>query len=158
MKFEQVIKQIYEKSPLQKKKLQNFLASQPSSFFKEVDKFISDYEGYLESQDISFSYAIDAYLKMCKDMVKSQIYFMKTNKYPMENQDQAFEEIYNSKNEMQSYMIGLALSQYLWITHYKMFNHLKEVLQQNKEKIKSYLEIGPGHGLFFKETDKFIEY
>ena len=77
---------------------------------------------------------------------------MKTDKYPLEDQNQAFEEVYNSKKEMQSYMIGLALSQYLWVTHYKMFNHLKEVLQQNKEKIKSYLEIGPGHGLFFKEA------
>ncbi len=96
--------------------------------------FISQYTEYLVSQDISFDYAIDAYLKMCKDMVKSQIFFMKTDKYPMENQDQAFEEVYNSKKEMQSYMVGLALSQYLWSTHYEMFNHLKEALQQNKEK------------------------
>jgi len=143
---------IYNKSPLQKKKIEGYLSSQPTSFFKEADKFIFDYSGYLKEEGLSFEYAVDAYLKMCSDMVKCQIFFMKYDKYPLEDQEQAFEEVYNSKKEMQSYMVGLALSQYLWGTHYKMFNHLKEVLQQNKEKIKSYLEIGPGHGLFFKEA------
>ena len=74
------------KSPLQKKKIESYLACQTRSFFKEADKFIADYSGYLESQGISFDYAIDAYLKVCKGMVKSQVYFMKTDKYPMENQ------------------------------------------------------------------------
>ena len=78
MTFDQVIKQIYTKSPLQKKKLESYLATQPRSFFKEANKFISDYSGYLEAQGVSFDYAINAYLKMSKDMVKSQIYFMKT--------------------------------------------------------------------------------
>lgn len=151
-----VIDSIYQKSPLQKKKLESYLASQPSSFHNEASMFISQYTGYLVSQDISFDYAIDAYLKMCKDMVKSQIYFMKTDKYPMENQDQAFEEVYNSKKEMQSYMVGLALSQYLWSTHYEMFNHLKDGLHKNKKNIYNYLEIGPGHGLFLKEAIKII--
>jgi len=49
-------------------------------------------------------------------------------------------------------MIGLALSQYLWSTHYEMFNHLKSEVKKNKNKINSYLEIGPGHGLFLKNA------
>ena len=152
MNFNQVVKQIHTKSPLQKKKLKSYLATQPTSFFNEADEFVRNYSRYLEAQGVSFDYAIDAYLKMCKDMVKSQIYFMKKNKYPMEDQEQAYEEVYNSKKEMQSYMIGLALSQYLWGTHYAMFRHLTERLKNNSGKINSYLEIGPGHGLFFKEA------
>ena len=152
MNFNQVLEQIYTKSPLQKKKLEKYLASQSTSFFQEANKFIDDYSGFLESKDISFDYAVDAYLKMCKDMVKSQIYFIKTNKYPLEDQSQAFDEVYNSKKEMQSYMVGLALSQYLWGTHYEMFKHLTERLKNSNGEINSYLEIGPGHGLFFKEA------
>ena len=53
---------------------------------------------------------------------------------------------------MLSYMIGLALSQYLWNTHYEMFNHLTSEVKKNKNKINSYLEIGPGHGLFLKNA------
>jgi|APSaa5957512535_1039671.scaffolds.fasta_scaffold14151_2 2-polyprenyl-3-methyl-5-hydroxy-6-metoxy-1,4-benzoquinol methylase len=150
--FKYVIDSINKKSPLQKKKLESYISGQPEAFFNDADQFINNYSRYLNSQGLSFDYAIDAYLKMCKDMVKSQIYFMKKNKYPMEDQEQAYEEVYNSKKEMQSYMIGLALSQYLWGTHYAMFRHLTERLKNNSGKINSYLEIGPGHGLFFKEA------
>ena len=154
--FEQIVDQICLKSPLQKKKLKSYLSTRSVNFFNEADKFTSDYSSYLESQGLSFEYAIDAYLKMCKDMVKSQIYFMKMDKYPLEDQDQAFDEVYNSKDEMQSFMVGLALSQYLWGTHYEMFRHFTEGLQNNKKRIKSYLEIGPGHGLFFKKAIETI--
>ena len=97
MTFEKVITKIYNKSPLQKKKLEKHLLDQPKSFFIEAEQFISDYSKFLDAQGITFEYAIDAYLKMCKDMVKSQIYFMKYDKYPLEDQSQAFEEVYNSK-------------------------------------------------------------
>ena len=156
MDFQQVLKQIYDKAPLQKKKLERYLVKKPNFFFKEADQFISDYSRYLNSQGLSFHFAIDAYLKMCKDMVKSQVYFIKTGKYPVNNQNQAFQEVYNSKKEMQSFMIGLALSQYLWSSHYEIFNHLKTNLKRNKIKIKRYLEIGPGHGLFLKEAIKTL--
>jgi hypothetical protein len=43
MTFDQVIKQIYTKSPLQKKKLKSYLATQPTSFFDEADKIIGFY-------------------------------------------------------------------------------------------------------------------
>lgn len=148
--FDSVIEIICQKSPMQKKKLESYLASQSTSFFQEADEFISDYSGYLKSQGISFDYAIDAYLKMCKDMVISQIYFMKTDKYPLEDQNQAFEEVYDSQTEMHSFMVALALSQYLWKTHYEMFRHFKGCIQNFTSKICNYLEIGPGHGLYFK--------
>jgi ubiquinone/menaquinone biosynthesis C-methylase UbiE len=146
----QVLSMIYKKSPLQKKKLESYISTRPETFFKEADKFITDYSSYLESQKIPFSYAVESYLKMCKDMFKSQIYFIKTDKYPLENQNQAFEEVYDSDEEMHSFMIALALSQYLWGTHYEMFKHFQLNINQNQDKIKNYLEIGPGHGLFFK--------
>jgi ubiquinone/menaquinone biosynthesis C-methylase UbiE len=151
-----VVDSINTKSPLQKKKLDSYLEKQSNIFFEEADNFIEDYSRYLEAENISFDFAIDAYLKMCKDMLKSQIYFLKENKYPLSDQKEAFQEVYNSKIEMQSYMVGLGLSQYLWGTHFKMFKHLTETLKKNSETIESYLEIGPGHGLFFKSAIEII--
>jgi 2-polyprenyl-3-methyl-5-hydroxy-6-metoxy-1,4-benzoquinol methylase len=58
---------------------------------------------------------------------------------------------------MLSYMTGLALSQYLWRTHYEMFSHLKKQLHKNKREIKTYLEIGPGHGLFLKNAIDILD-
>src|SRR4030043_453381 len=69
---------------------------------------------YLIDENISLEYVVDAYLKMCTDMLKSQIKFMKTGCYPVELSKDAFETVYSNETEMKSYMIGLALSQFLW--------------------------------------------
>jgi len=156
MNLNDVLLRIYSKAPLQKKKLEKYISSMPRLFFDEANQFVKEYSSYLKSQNLSFDFAIDSYLKMCKDMVKSQIYFMKNKKYPLEDQNQAYEEVYSSKEEMEPFMVGLALSQYLWKTHYQIFRHLKETLNQNKENIRKYLEIGPGHGLFLKEAINII--
>jgi hypothetical protein len=47
MTFNQVVKQIYAKSPLQNKKLESYFASQSPSFFKETDEFNEFYMGQL---------------------------------------------------------------------------------------------------------------
>ena len=49
---------------------------------------------------------------------------------------------------MRSYMVGLALSQYLWETHYAMYRFFLELVERQRGKVKRYLEIGPGHGMY----------
>ena len=59
---------------------------------------------------------------------------------------------------MKSYMVGLAISQFFWETHYKMFKHLQSFIFSSKRS-KTYLEIGPGHGLFsYYSCKKFRQY
>lgn len=137
------------KSPLQEKKLNAYLPHQSDAFYKEVDEFLIHYKEYLKSIDIPFQYAVDAYLKMCNDMMSCQIKFMKTGKYPVEQSKAAFANVYSSKLEMTSYMVGLAISQFLWSTHYEMYSCVKDNLRKYSDEVNSYLEIGPGHGLFF---------
>lgn len=148
---------IFEKSPFQKKKLELFFESKDAKFLHEFESFLTDYIKYLENNQMSVEYAIDAYLKMVDDMFKSQVKFMRSGKYPVSNTSDAIDNVYNDKQEMLSYMVGLALSQYLWSTHYDMFTHLKEELNKNKIFIKNYLEIGPGHGLFLKNAIDILE-
>lgn len=81
-------------------------------------EFATKYSDYLKSENIPVEYAVDAYLKMCNDMIKSQIYFMRTGKYPIEKAEQAFKLVYNKDKEMKPFMIGLAISQYLWSSYY----------------------------------------
>lgn len=143
---------IFEKSPFQQKKLEDFFSKQDEKFNQDFELFLEEYIGYLNKNSLTIEYGIDAYLKMVSDMFKSQIKFMRTGKYPVSKTSDAIDNVYNDKQEMLSYMIGLALSQYLWSTHYEMFNHLKEELRKNAKEIKTYLEIGPGHGLFLKNA------
>lgn len=80
--FNNILQLVYKKSALQKKKIKKFLEIQDKHFFYLAERFAYDYSSYLKSQKIPIEYAVDAYLKMCNDMLKSQIYFMKTGKYP----------------------------------------------------------------------------
>jgi len=147
-----VVNSIYKKAPLQKKKIKSFLDSQNSVFFQDFESFLSEYIQYLNKNSMTIEYCIDAYLKMVNNMFKSHVKFMRTGHYPTGSAEDAFNEVYSNEKEMLSYMIGLALSQYLWSTHYEMFGHLKSSLLLNKNNINKYLEIGPGHGLFLKNA------
>jgi 2-polyprenyl-3-methyl-5-hydroxy-6-metoxy-1,4-benzoquinol methylase len=150
--FNKILELVYSKSPLQKKKLEKYLSKKDKLFFESAENFAQEYSSYLKSQGMSIEYAVDAYLKMCKDMIKSQISFMKTGKYPMLDAEKAFEQVYNDRNEMTSFMIGLGISQYLWSSHYEMYQFLRKNLISERENIKNYLEIGPGHGIFLKDA------
>lgn len=157
MYYEEVLDLIYNKAPFQKKKLEVFFKSKDTNFLDEFELFLTEYIEYLNKNNMTIEYGIDAYLKMVNDMFKSQVKFMRTGKYPVSKTSDAIDNVYNDKQEMLSYMIGLALSQYLWSTHYEMFNHLKDELEKNKQTIKNYLEIGPGHGLFLKNAIDILD-
>jgi SAM-dependent methyltransferase len=155
--FEQFVELVYRKAPLQKKKLEKHFASQPTAFFDEADIFAEQYIGYLGSQQIQLDYAVGAYLKMCNDMMRCQVGFIKTGEYPVKKATDALENVYNNESEMQSYMIGLALSQFLWSSHYEIFSFFKSALREYSPVTQSYLEIGPGHGLFLSQAMKLLK-
>ena len=144
------------KSPLQIKKINKYISKKSDTFLKDIERLAAEYINYLESQNISVEYAVDSYLTMCGNMLKSQIYFMKTGKYPLDQQHKAFENVYNNEKEMKSYMVGLAISQFLWSTHYDMISFFKDNLKEDDDVISSYLEVGPGHGLYLREAMKYL--
>ena len=154
--FNKILGLVYQKSPLQKKKIEKYLAGQNETFFYSAELFAKDYVGYLESQNIPLENAVNAYLKMVGDMIKSQIFFMKTGKYPVNQAEQAYDSVYNNEDEMKSYMLGLAISQFLWSTHHEMYLFFGNALKKYGDSISSYLEIGPGHGLFLRTALQYL--
>ena len=152
-----ILDYIYKKAPLQKKKIDSFLVNKSKDFMDEFNDFLFLYIDFLEDNNLNIEYGVNAYLKMVNDMFRSQVYFMRTGEYPVSKSKDAIENVYNNSTEMLSYMTGLALSQYLWRSHYEMFRNLKNELSQNKSKIRSYLEIGPGHGLFLKNAIDILD-
>ena len=130
--FNRILKLIYKKSPLQKKRLEKYLTGRDSLFFQKAEDFSAKYLGYLQKEDTPIEYAVDAYLKMCNDMMKSQVFFMKTGRYPESLAKDVFSNVYINEREMKSYMIGLAISQFLWATHYDIYCFLKIILKTMK--------------------------
>jgi len=150
--FYRIVAMVTSRSGLQKKKILQELAAREADFFTEAEAFADSYGGYLDSQEIPLEYAVEAYLEMCRNMMKCQIEFMKTGCYTISEHGQAFAEVYDNPERMKSYMIGLAISQFLWRTHYEMYCCLRSAVKRFCPFARSYLEIGPGHGLFLKEA------
>ena len=155
--FERFVNAV-KKSPLQKKKLEKYLSTRDDRFFQQAEEFSKQYIAYLDKENIDFEYAVAGYQKLCSDMMKCQVLFMKTGKYSTisADADEANKNIYENESVMKRYMIGLALSQFLWNSHYEMYTCLVESIAGNARNIKSYLEIGPGHGLFLNKAIELI--
>ncbi len=154
--FRTIVDMVCERSPLQEKKLRKYLAGCDAEFFAEAETFAEEYTKYLESQGIPLEYAVNAYLKMGNEMLKLQIAFMKTKEYHIDSAAKANEEVYSSEPTMKSYMIGLAMSQFLWPTHYATHRFLREAVAAGVPTIKTYLDIGPGHGLSLNNAVKTL--
>jgi ubiquinone/menaquinone biosynthesis C-methylase UbiE len=156
-KFQTIVDLVTARSPLQKKKLKHYLERRDEGFMEEAESFANDYCGYLESQKIPLDVAVSAYLDMCAMMMRCQIEFMKTGLYTIEKDSQAFEEVYSSPAEMTSYMIGLAISQFLWETHYEILKDFERATELYCSSAGSYLEVGPGHGLYLHKAMKHLK-
>ncbi len=149
--FEKFTNLIIEKNPLQKKMLDNFFQTRDDVFWSRAETFAATMVNYLKSQDISIEYIVNGYLRMCKDMMKEQFKFKKSGSYSVKTSKEAYEKIYSSEEAMASYMYGLALSYFLWLNHYSMYDFFISE-SQKLEDVKSYLEVGPGHGLFLVDS------
>ena len=149
--FARFVKAVCQRSPLQKKAVNSFLKDRDDMFWQRAQDFSDKMFTIMKRQGIEITYAADAYLRMCADMLKEQIKFKRTGKYSCQSADQANLHIYSSEKEMASYMYGLALSQFLWPNHYSMYDFF---VQESRKlsNVCSYLEVGPGHGLFLVES------
>ncbi len=152
MQFHDLVERICAKSPFQRKKLTTYLSSQPESFMREADEFAARYGAFLADRGISVDYVVNAYLKMCADMMRCQVAFLRSGKYPLASAAEADQAVYQSEPEMLSYMVGLGMSQFLWSTHYQIFTAFKALLAERAPVTKRYLEIGPGHGLLLEQA------
>lgn len=151
---------VYERNAPQKKKLEAFLSN--PVILQELQEFFVSYRSFMNSRNISIEDLGNAYLQLIDDMCYARLEFVRHGKYPTVNQSEALTDVYNNKTVMTSYMLGLAVSQFLWRQHYALFvfyrNEVKKIKFNDEDHV---LEVGCGHGLFLREllysTPKKIE-
>lgn len=154
-----LIEEIGQRNPLQAKSLNKFYMSLNQESKQTMINYLNVYIDVLNDMSISLDEAIDAYNDMVKSILKEQIYFRKYKRYRYSTIEETNKLVYSDKHFMRNYMIGVGLSQFLWENHSMMFNLFKNTIPNYKSQ--KYLEIGPGHGLFFVEAIKgkyFNEY
>lgn len=149
--FEYVFEKIEELSPSHALKISKILSKYDDSFFKDATSFWLDYSDWLETQNKTIDFAIDAYLRMLKKMEEEQLYFFRNGKYSNSSFKEVEDAVYLNPNIMTDHMHGLVLAQFLWFEQYQRFLFFKQNLNSN---IKNYLEIAGGHGLYVHEALK----
>ncbi len=154
-----IVERIQAKNSLQKKSLEKFLCNSRQDFLEQSDKYLYSYLSFLKMKNIDLDYIVDSYLLMVEDIMIEQTRFLKTGRYRYSSIKETYDNVYSNRDYMFKYMIGVALSQFLWRNHRDMFLFFKDCI--NKLEGENYLEIGPGHGLFFLEAMRkggFINY
>lgn len=110
-------------------------------------------------QEYSIEEIAASYNLIVEDTATETKYFVLNGTYRYSSFEETERLVYSNRDYMSKYMIGLAMSGYLWPNHIKMFHWYQEVLK--KVKGNYYLEVGPGHGRYFCESvrnEGFLEY
>jgi SAM-dependent methyltransferase len=145
------IETICSKNPLQKKMIQAFLATRNEAYWLRLQEFNDQYVPYLASTGVDTDMLARSYLTLCEQMLHEQIQFKKTGRYTSSGLDETNRLIYSQTDRMSSLLYGLAVSQFLWPNHYGLFDFfINQCSRLNS--VASYLEVGPGHGLFLLEA------
>lgn len=150
-----LLDRIYMKAPTQKKKIEWFFKEFPSAE-EDLETFLQIYKPFMKMESITIDQLADAYLWMITQMLHCRIEFTKTGCYPSSSQQEAIQNVYENRETMEKYMLGVALSYYLWWQHYQLLSfYIKEVKRLNSAKHS--LEVGCGPGLFLIELLKNLE-
>jgi 2-polyprenyl-3-methyl-5-hydroxy-6-metoxy-1,4-benzoquinol methylase len=150
--LQEIIDLIEQKNAIHAKKIRKNLLGVDDLFHEKSDKFLTKYKSLINAQGQDLNYSIDCYLNMVHDMMYEQIRFMESGTYSCSSSEEANERVYSNPDVMEYYMHGLLISQFLFKHHYQMFEFFLEKFQENCSNVKSYLEVGAGHGLFLDEA------
>lgn len=104
---------------------------------------------------------VDAYLFINDMFMEERYYFYRHGKYRNSTFEEANKMVYANPQYMEKYMIGLSISDYIWINHIKMLRYFEESSGILSCPGGCYLEIGPGLGQYLVRAIthmKFKEY
>jgi 2-polyprenyl-3-methyl-5-hydroxy-6-metoxy-1,4-benzoquinol methylase len=144
-------------SPMHGKKLKKNLAFFDDRYHQSADAFFDRYVPLLQLENKTLDYSIDCYLRMVDDVNSETIEFLRTGKYTSSTFDEVNTRVYARPEIMEYYMHGLVMSQFLWKHHYQMFEYFIETLPKYTCQIKSYFEVGVGHGFYLSKALEILD-
>ncbi|MBF0467000.1 MAG: class I SAM-dependent methyltransferase [Nitrospirae bacterium] len=151
-----ILEYIYRKYPQQKKKIEKNFA-ETKGMQDALEEFLQTYDYFLKANSLTYEDLAEAYLWIVEQVFYYRKIFIQTGRYPHNSAQEAISDVYNNNEIMKKYMLGLALSQFLWRQHYLVFEFYRSEIK-NIEPNTRLLEIGSGHGLFSLEALKYIDH
>lgn len=116
---------------------------------KELDRIVDIFL----KQGFSLEFQCSAYKQVLDMTIEESKYFMEHGTYRYSTFEEVADKVYFNKSYMKKYMIGLALTQYLWAIHKNCYQYFVNSLKKIKS-YDNYVEIGPGHGGYFYQAIK----
>ncbi|MCE3040045.1 class I SAM-dependent methyltransferase [Helicobacter anatolicus] len=117
---------------------------------KEFAKLL---EFYQERMQISLQEQVECYLMFLHKNLEETKFFLENHRYRYSTFDEVKNQVYFNEEYMQKYMIGLAISSYIWSTHIGARKEFAKYLSTIESNLK-YLEVGVGHGEYFLQAIK----
>ena len=139
----QLVDEILTQNPLQRAILDRGVAQLRPSEIAEAEMYIE----YAARQGLSRTQLASTYTMIVRETLKEQLFFQRHGRYRYSTFAETSAHVLSDPDYMSSYMYGLALTSYLWPNHLQMRRFFEEHVPS--DKTGSYLEIGPGHGLYF---------
>jgi 2-polyprenyl-3-methyl-5-hydroxy-6-metoxy-1,4-benzoquinol methylase len=147
---DELLGHVYAIIPTQRKKVEAFHNADPSAK-ADLGRFLEVYRPYMAMVGLTLKDLAEGYCGMVHEMLGSRLAFLRAGSYPAKSQAVALEQVYSDPKTMRGYMIGSALSQFLWKAHYEMFKLYRETIS-GLARSSRLLEVGSGHGLFLYEA------
>jgi len=138
-----LVQAILDLIPSQQRLMSQAMAALTSEDRKELDAYVCF---HLDNKQTLDGLA-NAYKIILNDTIREQVYFSRKGKYRYSSFKEVADSVYFNPDYMNQYMVGLALTLFLWPNHLA----IKHFFDQNipRDQGGDYLEIGPGHGFYF---------
>ncbi len=126
---DEFIRMLAERNQFQKRLLQEQeLKEEERQGLKNILAF------YMEKQGYSLELLAEAWYFINDMVMEETYYFVKNGSYRYSTFEEVNEKVYQNDEYMKKYMIGLSISDYLWLQHRKMFQWFGKVLESIKNR------------------------
>lgn len=136
---------VFDRVPLQQKKVRAFFEHTPEAH-EDLAQFLHMYRTVWDETG-GLDALADAYARVVNEVMMCRKDFMRSGTYALSSQVEAGERVYHNAEQMVPYMMGLGVSQYLWQSHYRIFDFFKQCVASQPRNGR-FLEVGSGHGIF----------
>ena len=136
--------------PYHKTKLEKSVSNLSVAFRDMLNEYIS----CCISEGNSIEYIAGAYVFMLREFQKEQLFFFRNNyQYRFKRSTDFYDSVYNIPSYMKPYMIGMALSTFLWPQYQIMHSFFLDSIERIECELlqnSTYLEVGSGHGFLVR--------
>ena len=139
----QLIGAIVAANPLQAQFIEESLSGLSAGEASLLDAYLS----FCSDCGISCPYLAECYDTIVRDTVTEQLFFRRHGTYRYSKYAEVAQSVYQNPEYMKRYMYGLAITTYLWPNHRTIHRFFSTELPRRRGG--RYLEIGPGHGVYF---------